>query len=140
MKIKLDAVLKASTEYCFERGLLEKTPLPDYVIEVPNNSDHGHFATNLPLILASDQKRSPLEIASLIVDHLIDEESLLEKAEVAGPGFINFRIRPKEWYRILSDIVRLIKIKNPFSGSKHRCCSKTFNKKIYQIYTQNRKN
>lgn len=107
MKNKLYALLKASTEYCFEQGLLESTPLPDYAIEVPNNPDHGHFATNLPLILASDQKRRPPEIASLIVDHLIDEESLLEKAEVAGPGFINFRIRPKQWYRVLSDVVML---------------------------------
>ena len=105
MKRELDTVLKATIDHCFERGLLDNTPLPAYVIEIPNNPDHGHFATNLPLILASSQKRPPREIASVIVENIKDENRLLEKAEVAGPGFINFRIRPEKWYRVLSDIV-----------------------------------
>ncbi|MEA2038236.1 MAG: arginine--tRNA ligase [Thermodesulfobacteriota bacterium] len=105
MRKKINAVLMATLDHCFETGLLSKTPVPDYVIEIPNNPDHGHFATNLPLTLASTQKRRPSEIASTIVDHIKDDENLLEKAEVAGPGFINFRIRPEKWHGILSDIV-----------------------------------
>ena len=107
MKRELDTVLKATIDHCFERGLLDNTPLPAYVIEIPNNPDHGHFATNLPLTLASSQKRPPREIASVIVDNIKDENRLLEKADVAGPGFINFRIRPEKWYRVLSDIIAL---------------------------------
>ena len=107
MKSKLDTVLKSTIDGCFKKGVLSKTPVPEYVIEVPNNPDHGHFATNLPLTLASSQKRPPLEIASVIVEHLRDEENILEKAEVAGPGFINFYIRPNEWYCILSNIIKL---------------------------------
>jgi len=107
VKSKLDTVLKSTIDDCFKKGVLLKTPVPEYVIEVPNNPDHGHFATNLPLILASSLKRPPLEIASVIVEHLRDEENILEKVEVAGPGFINFYIRPNEWYRILSNIIKL---------------------------------
>jgi len=105
MRKKINAVIAATLDHCFETGLLSKTPVPDYVIEIPNNPDHGHFATNLPLILASTQKRRPSEIASALVDHIKDEENLLETAEVAGPGFINFRIRPEKWHEVLSDIV-----------------------------------
>ena len=107
MKSKLDTVLKSTIDDCFKKGVLSKTPVPEYVIEVPNNPDHGHFATNLPLMLASSQKRPPLEIALVIVEHLRDAENILEKAEVAGPGFINFHIRPNEWYCILSNIIKL---------------------------------
>jgi len=107
VKSKLDTVLKSTIDGCFKKGVLSKTPVPEYVIEVPNNPDHGHFATNLPLTLASSQKRPPLEIASVIVEHLRDEENILEKVEVAGPGFINFYIRPNEWYCILSNIITL---------------------------------
>ncbi|MBW2616598.1 MAG: arginine--tRNA ligase [Deltaproteobacteria bacterium] len=107
MKRKLDAVLKATIDECFERGLLSKIPLPDYVIEIPNNPDHGHFATNLPLTLASSQKRAPREIASVLVENLKDEGGLLENTEIAGPGFINFRISPKEWYGVLCNILSL---------------------------------
>jgi len=107
VKSKLDTMLKSTIDGCFKKGVLSKTLVPEYVIEVPNNPDHGHFATNLPLILASSQKRPPLEIASVIVEHLRDVGNILEKAEVASPGFINFYIRPNEWYRILSNIIKL---------------------------------
>jgi arginyl-tRNA synthetase len=107
VKNKINAVLKSTIAHCFRGGFLNKTRIPDYVIEVPNNPDHGHFATNLPLTLAPSQKRSPMEIASAIVENLIDEENLLEKVEVAAPGFINFRISPDKWYDVLSDIIRL---------------------------------
>lgn len=105
MKEKIGAVLSASIEQCFSLGALRKTDLPDYVIEVPNSPDHGHFATNLPLALASAQKRPPREIAGAIVSHLSDAEGMIEKVEIAGPGFINFWIRPDEWYGCLMDIL-----------------------------------
>lgn len=107
MKFKIDAILKKTLSCCFDQGHLKKTIFPDYVIEVPKNSEHGHFATNLPMTLASSQKRSPREIASIILDHLKDEEDFFEKMEIAGPGFINFTIRAKKWCSILSQILRL---------------------------------
>ena len=107
MKLRIDSLLKTTIEDCFKRGLLKKTPLPAYTIEKPNNTDHGHFATNLPLTLAASRKRSPREIASILIEHIIDNDNLLEKAEVAGPGFINFRVSPDKWYQVLSEIVGL---------------------------------
>lgn len=107
MKQKVDALIKATIDECFERGLLEPTELPNYVVEVPRDPTHGHFATNLPLTLASSQGRNPRDIASIITEHLRDEEEILEKAETAGPGFINFTVRPEQWYRALSDILTL---------------------------------
>ena len=107
MKTKLKALVKVAVEACFEEGILSRVPVPDYVIEIPNNPNHGDFATNLPLVLSASQKRPPREIASLIIDHLKDNGGLLENAEVAGPGFINFQVSAEKWYCVLSDIVRL---------------------------------
>lgn len=107
MKKGLDNILKTGLKQCFEDGRLIKTVLPDYVIEVPNNPSHGHFATNLPLTLASSQKRPPIEIAKIIVDHLKGNENFIERAEIAGPGFINFVIKTEEWYGVLSRIIAL---------------------------------
>ena len=107
MKNKLNLLLQATIEDCFKEGRLKPTALPSYVIEVPNNPEHGHFATNLPLALASSQRRPPREIASIIISSLRDDENVVEKAEAAGPGFINFRIKQEQWYRVLSDILNL---------------------------------
>ncbi|MBW1888883.1 MAG: arginine--tRNA ligase, partial [Deltaproteobacteria bacterium] len=101
MRRKLAHILESTIQDCFTKRRLHKIPLPEYVIEVPNNPSHGHFATNLPLTLASHQKRRPIEIANIIVDHLADNENLIEKVEIAGPGFINFMIRTEEWHKLL---------------------------------------
>ena len=102
MKERLDKILVTTIQKCFEQGHLKKTPLPDYVIEVPNNANHGHFATNLPMTLASSQRRSPRDIANLIVDHLEDPSQMIAEVAVAGPGFINFSIRREEWADFLA--------------------------------------
>ncbi len=106
MKNRVDAVLKATIDDCFERGLLSRTPVPGYVIEIPNNPAHGHFATNVSMVLASSQRRKPFDIAKTIVDNLKDAEHLLESADIAGPGFINFRIRAEHWCRLLAATVK----------------------------------
>ena len=107
MKRVLDDILKTTIRNCFEKGDLKKTPMPEYVIEVPKNSNHGHFATNLPLIFASSQKKKPTEIAKIIVDLLADSKNLIEKVEIAGPGFINFTINKEEWLKVLGRIITL---------------------------------
>jgi arginyl-tRNA synthetase len=107
MKKKIGHILKDTIQVCFEKGLFKRCPLPDYLIEIPNNPDHGHFATNLPLTLASSLKKKPAEIARIIIDNLEDNEAILEKVETAGPGFINFRVKTCEWQKFLAGIVRL---------------------------------
>ncbi|MEJ2588782.1 MAG: arginine--tRNA ligase [Deltaproteobacteria bacterium] len=105
MKNRIHALLGATLTRCFENGTLLSCQLPNYVIEVPNNPDHGHFATNLPLTLASSQKRPPREIAQTLVENLPDDEEFFESVEIAGPGFINFRISSNKWCNILSEVV-----------------------------------
>ena len=107
MKKELDHILIQTIRKCFQNNLLHKADLPDYVIEVPNNPDHGHFATNLPMVMASSQRRNPREIARVIVDHLDNHKRFIEKAEIAGPGFINFTLKQEKWFELLSSIVSL---------------------------------
>ena len=109
MKEKINSLIKNTFDYCVQQGLLKETALPDYVIEVPNNRDHGHLATNLPMILASSQKRSPRDIAKVLAENFKDRDNFLEKLEIAGPGFINFTINSLEWLKMLKTILELDK-------------------------------
>jgi len=90
MKHTIAKILTNTLDLCFREGYLGKVPLPEFVIEVPNNPDHGHFATNLAMILAGKQKNSPRNIAEIIIQHLIDPDRFILKAEIGGAGFINF--------------------------------------------------
>ena len=107
MKKELEIILNTTIQNCFKEGVLKKVDVPDYVIEVPNNPDHGHFATNLPMTLASSQKRSPRDIAQSIVDHLEDKDAFIEKVEIAGPGFINFFMINEKWFALLNSVTTL---------------------------------
>ncbi|CAM3987152.1 arginine--tRNA ligase [Bordetella muralis] len=73
--------------------------LPDaqaqVLLERPKVAAHGDVATNVAMQLAKPARRNPRELAQGIVDALMAEtpaRALIESAEIAGPGFINFRI------------------------------------------------
>ncbi|HSJ07620.1 MAG TPA: arginine--tRNA ligase [Longimicrobiales bacterium] len=61
-------------------------------LERPRNPDHGDYATNLALLLGGRLKQPPRQIAESIVARIDLAEAGVKSAEVAGPGFINFRL------------------------------------------------
>jgi arginyl-tRNA synthetase len=67
-----------------------------YLLERPASADHGDFATNAALQLAPREKRAPREIAEELAAQAVANE-LVERAEVAGPGFVNLWLSPT-WY------------------------------------------
>ena len=75
--------LKASESLAYLRYL-------DFIIEVPKNEGHGDLSANAAFLLSKSLKRNPREIAAEIVKHLPISEKIIEKIEIAGPGFINF--------------------------------------------------
>lgn len=64
----------------------------------------GHFQSNVALRLAKEEKRPPRDVAADIVAKL-DIEDLCETPEIAGPGFINLRLRADVLARVASDFV-----------------------------------
>lgn len=74
-------------------------------LDIPKLPEHGDYATNVALALTRRLKRNPREIAGKIVGGLNDPDNLLQKVEIAGPGFINFFFHPRAWHGILTDIL-----------------------------------
>jgi arginyl-tRNA synthetase len=79
----------------FESAIREIAPVPvapSIVLEKPRQAEHGDYACNVALQLARALKRTPREIAARLVDAL-PASPYLEKAEVAGAGFINLFLK-----------------------------------------------
>src|SRR5581483_4337573 len=74
-------------------GELPAAELPAPAIEQPQRPEHGDFATPVALALAKPMRRPPREIAQAIVGHLPAGDLLLS-VEIAGPGYMNFRLSP----------------------------------------------
>lgn len=71
---------------------LEPEELPSKVIvERPRVREHGDWATNVAMQLASKAKKNPRELAQIIADRLSSTPAI-DSVEVAGPGFINIRL------------------------------------------------
>ncbi len=77
-----------------EQGEISFGAIPDYVIEEPREKEHGDFATNAAMLLAREAKKAPRMIAEAIVKNLKTEGTYIQTAEVAGAGFVNFRLDP----------------------------------------------
>ena len=74
---------------------LPTVPIPDGLVERPQNADHGDFASSVPLKLARTMRMNPMAIAKKLAE-FIGTEGEISAVEVAAPGFINFTLAP-EW-------------------------------------------
>ena len=103
MKQELEQLLLASLTRLAGSVLPQMPPADAVVIERTRDAQHGDFASNVALRLAKAARRNPRELASAIVAAL-PESPLLERAEVAGAGFINFHLAPQAYARELASI------------------------------------
>ena len=104
MKEKITAMILRSAVRAHEAGVLPSAEFPPVEAEAPKIPAHGDFSTNMAMVMAATQKMAPRKIAEAIVAHLSDTEGVLDKTEIAGPGFINFFIRPEAWHPVLDAI------------------------------------
>lgn len=104
MKNKIIQLIDQALMASVEKGQLGEFALPYIEVEPPANREHGDYAANAAMILASQIKQNPRKIAQIILDHLADEENLIEKTQIAGPGFINFFIKDAAWHEALKNI------------------------------------
>jgi len=82
-------------------GRFDFAEMPAFIVEVPKDKSHGDFATNAAMLLTKQAKMKPRDIAQAIVDSLNKDSKLIEKVEIAGPGFINFYLSQNWLYDIL---------------------------------------
>ena len=94
-----NALLKAK-----EKGQIDFDVFPDLILEVPREKTHGDFATNIAMQLTKQAKKNPRVIAQTIIDHMDTQGSYIQEIEIAGPGFINFKLDQAWLYDVLKDI------------------------------------
>jgi arginyl-tRNA synthetase len=87
-------------------GLAARDELPAFVVEVPKDKAHGDLATNAAMQLTRLAKRNPRQIAEAILEHLDRGAAMIESAEIAGPGFINFRLDKSYLYPVIGEVLR----------------------------------
>ena len=73
-------------------------------VEIPKDVSHGDYASSFAMAGAKAMHMAPRAIAQIICDNLELEGSFFQKAEIAGPGFLNFTLGAKWYGQIMADV------------------------------------
>jgi arginyl-tRNA synthetase len=73
-------------------------------VEPPRDASHGDLATNAAMVLAKPAGQKPRDLAQKLADRLGDQSDV-EAVDVAGPGFINLRLRTSYWPKLLAAVL-----------------------------------
>ncbi len=106
-KILRDLIATSTSEAQASGDLPFSGSIPPFEIEEPKQTEHGDFATNIAMPLASQARKPPRQIAEIIIKGLEAPAGMLQRVEIAGPGFINFFIQDSYWYQVIPEIHRL---------------------------------
>lgn len=93
---------------------------PAFNIEIPADKSHGDFAANAAMVCARSFKMPPRKIAELICSKIDLSGTMFEKAEIAGPGFMNFFLS-RRWF---SDVVSAVISEKGDYGKTDTGCGK----------------
>ena len=101
---------------------LKKLDYPQKEIKVSSSSnpEYGDLSSSLPLMLAKDLDKNPIDIAKIIMDNISISKDLIKEITISKPGFINFKISNKYYYSVLEQILSNNKFgqSSSFNGKK----------------------
>ncbi len=97
-------VIKNALQLAVGKGELTQSTIDDIAVETPKEKEHGEFSTNIAMQLARQVKKSPVQTAAILIANMDFSNTYIEKAESAGPGFINFYLH-KSW---LYDTLKIV--------------------------------
>ncbi len=102
---KLNEIIIAAVKSATAKGELPESDIPSFIIEKPSDKKNGDFSTNIAMAGARCYHKAPKMIAESIVNSLDLDGTLIDRAEIAGPGFINFYLSDDYYSRIVLDAV-----------------------------------
>ena len=85
--------ISAALDAAQRAGALPRLATGEVTVERPTRPEHGDYASNIALRIASTVGRRPMEVAEAIIGH-VEQTAMISSVEVATPGFINVRLAP----------------------------------------------
>jgi len=100
---RIAVVLEEAVERCKEKGLFPRDVDIRAGIEIPREEGHGDYSTTAAFSLAKPLRRSPAQIAAILIEQM-DYGETCSKVEIAGNGFINFFVKDEVFRSALREI------------------------------------
>jgi arginyl-tRNA synthetase len=104
MKETIKEIVLTAAKKAFDAGGLPSDQIPQMEIEAPKHQAQGDLSTNFAMVSAGIQKMAPRKIAQTVVAAIAPNE-IIEKIEIAGPGFINFFLTGDAWHPVVDEVL-----------------------------------
>ena len=104
MKTQIQLLVSQALEKIAVDGIIAPEQIPQPIIERARDTRHGDFACSVAMVLAKPARSRPRDLADKLVAAL-PESALVEKVEIAGPGFINFYLAPAAYYELVPQAI-----------------------------------
>ncbi len=104
MKSELERLLREALRSLVPGTLSEPVDPAQVVVERARDEKHGDFASNIAMRLAKPARKNPRELAQAIIAAL-PKNDLITSAEIAGAGFINFRLAKDAWVAEIRNVI-----------------------------------
>lgn len=107
LRVQVRNTVKSALQSAVDKGELPETGtvLDEITVETPKDKEHGEFSTNIAMQLARQVRKAPVQVAAIIIANMDFSHTYIEKAESAGPGFINFHLNKVWLYDALKIVV-----------------------------------
>lgn len=103
MKQQLAQILTDVVQQLKDQGVIPEDAAPRIHVENTRDKAHGDFATNLAMMLTKMAGMPPRDLAQKIID-LLQDIAIIEKVEIAGPGFINFFVNDSAKFDVVGQV------------------------------------
>ena len=105
IQLKLSEIVKEACKNAIAGGALNipESEIPDPALERPRDEANGDWASTLAMRSAKIAHAAPKQIAEAIVSH-IPENSVIESVNIAGPGFINFKLKSDVLQNVVAEV------------------------------------
>lgn len=101
---KLKAIITDAITKAIYDGELPEAEIPDFIVEIPANKANGDYSSNAAMAGARAFKKAPRMISESIVNHIDLTDTVFDRVEIAGPGFLNFFLSQKYYSEIIKDV------------------------------------
>lgn len=101
---QLKTAINNAVSSAVEKGVFPAVPQAEFKIEIPADRVNGDFSANAAMVWARELHNAPRKIADSIMAEINLEDTYFERAEVAGPGFMNFYLDGRYYAAILKDV------------------------------------
>jgi len=102
---ELETLVNDALKAAIDDGSLELSEAPEAALERPRDITNGDWASTVALRSAKQAKKNPRDIARIVIEHL-PAGGIIDKAEIAGPGFINLTLSSSVFQSIVADVRR----------------------------------